>query len=80
MTPILRGDRAWFVCAAALIFSAAAAAQAASAAAPSVSAVLYENVRVFDGKADTLSAASNVLVVGNLINKISTTPIVVDPT
>lgn len=38
-------------------------------------AVLFENVRVFDGKADRLSAATNVLVVGNRIQRISTAPI-----
>ena len=36
---------------------------------------LYENVRVFDGKSDTLSPASNVLIRGNLIDTISTDPI-----
>ncbi|KPF68935.1 hydrolase [beta proteobacterium AAP99] len=34
------------------------------------SAVLFENVRVFDGKSDRLSAPTNVLVVGNLIQRI----------
>lgn len=39
---------------------------------------LYENVRVFDGRSDTLSPASNVLVRGNLIDTISTDPIEAD--
>jgi imidazolonepropionase-like amidohydrolase len=40
-----------------------------------VPAVLFENVRVFDGKSERLSAPSNVLVVGNTIKSISTAPI-----
>jgi imidazolonepropionase-like amidohydrolase len=40
--------------------------------------VLFENVRVFDGKAGSLSAPTNVLVRGNVIERISTTPIPVD--
>ena len=40
--------------------------------------VLFENVRVFDGKADALSAPLNVLVRGNKIDKISGAPIAVD--
>lgn len=39
---------------------------------------LFENVRIFDGKNATLSAASNVLVRGNIIESISTVPIAVD--
>lgn len=38
---------------------------------PPSSLVLFENVRIFDGKAATLSARSNVLVRGNTIDKIS---------
>jgi imidazolonepropionase-like amidohydrolase len=47
---------------------------AASPTAPQspTSAVLFENVRVFDGTSARLSAPSNVLVVGNLIQSIST--------
>jgi imidazolonepropionase-like amidohydrolase len=52
----------------------ATAAHAQTAAAPP-NAVLIENVRIFDGKADKLSAPSNVLVVGNTIRTISATPI-----
>lgn len=40
-------------------------------------AVLFENVRIFDGSS-TLSAPSNVLVRGNTIQSISTAPIPVD--
>ena len=48
-------------------------AVAASSAAPqsAQTAVLFENVRVFDGTSARLSAPSNVLVVGNLIQSIS---------
>lgn len=37
--------------------------------------VLFENVRIFDGTSDRLSAPSNALVVGNLIRTISAAPI-----
>jgi imidazolonepropionase-like amidohydrolase len=40
--------------------------------------VVIENVRIFNGTSDRLSAPSNVLVVGNVIKSISTAPIV-DP-
>jgi imidazolonepropionase-like amidohydrolase len=42
-------------------------------------ATLFQNVRIFDGKSDKLSAPSNVLVVGNVIKSISSTAIVVPP-
>lgn len=41
--------------------------------------VLFENVRVFDGVADRLSAPMNVLVAGNTIAAISAAPITVPP-
>ena len=41
-------------------------------------ATLFQNVRIFDGRNTTLSAASNVLVRGNKIETISTQPIAVD--
>jgi adenine deaminase len=41
-------------------------------------AVLFQNVRIFDGKSGSLSAPSNVLVRGNKIDKISTGPISID--
>src|SRR5689334_1918854 len=40
--------------------------------------VLFENVRVFDGKSAQLSAPTNVLVRGNIIERVSTAPIPVD--
>jgi imidazolonepropionase-like amidohydrolase len=39
---------------------------------------LFENVRVFDGKTEALSASTNVLVRGNTIEKISKDPIRID--
>src|SRR5262249_44331855 len=39
---------------------------------------LFQNVRIFDGKSGTLSAPSHLLVRGNKIAKISTTPLPVD--
>ncbi|HSM81768.1 MAG TPA: amidohydrolase family protein [Nodosilinea sp.] len=38
-------------------------------------AVLFENVRIFDGVSDTLTAPSNLLVVGNKIQAIDTRPL-----
>jgi imidazolonepropionase-like amidohydrolase len=46
------------------------------ATAPAPTAVLFENVRVFDGKSDKVSAASHVLVVDNKIQKVSSSAIV----
>ena len=42
-------------------------------------ATLFQNVRIFDGKGASLSAPSNVLVKGNIIERISTTPIAAEP-
>ena len=39
------------------------------------SAALFQNVRIFDGKGASLSAPSNVLIKGNIIERISTEPI-----
>src|SRR5499427_1205004 len=39
---------------------------------------LFQNVRIFDGKSGNLSAPSHLLVRGNKIEKISTTPLPVD--
>jgi imidazolonepropionase-like amidohydrolase len=47
------------------------------AAAPALT--LFQNVRIFDGKSAALSPPSNVLVKGNVIESISTAPIVADP-
>lgn len=42
------------------------------------SVILFENVRIFDGKNDTLSGSMNVLVRGNTIDRISKDPIPTD--
>lgn len=39
---------------------------------------IFENVRIFDGKSDGLTASMNVLVRGNTIEKISSDPIPID--
>jgi imidazolonepropionase-like amidohydrolase len=41
-------------------------------------ATLFQNVRIFDGKSAALSVPSDVLVRGNVIERISQTPIAVD--
>jgi imidazolonepropionase-like amidohydrolase len=64
-----------------LVQGAAAAASigAMSAGAQERTAVtVFENVRIFDGSHPSLSAPSNVLVRGNIIEKISTNPIPTD--
>jgi len=43
------------------------------------SATLFQNVRIFDGKGASLSAPSNVLIKGNIIERISTEPIAAEP-
>src|SRR5262245_37304160 len=42
---------------------------------PASTGVVFENVRIFDGTSDRLSGPSHVLVVGNVIKTISSTPI-----
>jgi imidazolonepropionase-like amidohydrolase len=59
---------------AALALSTAAPVQAPANTPP----VLFQNVRIFDGKSSALSAPSNVLVRGNVIERISTSPIAAD--
>lgn len=44
----------------------------------SKTAILFQNVRVFDGKSTALSSPSNVLVRGKTIERISTSPIKVE--
>ena len=50
--------------------------EAGPVSAPGVT--LFQNVRIFDGKSDKLTAPSNVLVRGNMIEKISADPIPTD--
>ena len=51
----------------------------AAATAAQETGVSIENVRIFDGTSASLSAPSNVLVVGNLIRSISARPIAAPP-
>ena len=53
-------------------------AQNAAAPNPQPSAALFHNVRVFDGVRDALSGPADVLVQGNKIIKISSTPVTPD--
>ncbi|HMB60093.1 MAG TPA: amidohydrolase family protein [Xanthomonadales bacterium] len=64
---------------AALLSLTIAASQAALAQADLPTGVVFENVRVFDGTSDRLSAPTNVLVVGNAIKVISSDPIADPP-
>jgi len=54
---------------------ATAGAAVAQTPPPAESAVLFENVRLFDGRSERLSAPSNVLVVGKVIRSVSAAPI-----
>src|ERR1700736_2311213 len=45
----------------------------------SAGAILFQNVRIFDGKNSSLSVPSSVLVKGNIIERISTVPIAAEP-
>ncbi len=56
----------------ALAFCASAVLPGGAQAQDAPDAILFNNVRIFDGKSAELSAASNVLVRGNLIETIST--------
>jgi imidazolonepropionase-like amidohydrolase len=69
-------SRRRLVCACATLVAGLAAATASSQdlSAPPP-AVVFENVRIFDGTSDHLSGPSNVLVVGNVITSISARPI-----
>lgn len=62
----------------ALLTVACVAASVAQSQDVQPTAVLFENVHIFDGKGSTLSALPNVLVRGNKIERISTAPILVD--
>ena len=52
-------------------------AQGPSGSSPPAS-VLFQNVRIFDGKSGALSALSSVLISGNIIERISEAPITFD--
>lgn len=55
------------------------AAAPAPVAAQPPAATLFQNVRIYDGKASTLSGPANVLVEGNRIARISSAPIAAGP-
>lgn len=57
----------------ALVGPAASAQTADTTASTARPAVLFENVRVFDGTSDALSGPTNVLVEGNIIRRIGAT-------
>lgn len=70
--------RGFFVGAGAVLATAALFGMSSTAKAQAeMKATLFEDVRVFDGIADKLSAPSNVLIIGNTIKTISTAPIAV---
>src|SRR5215472_15987179 len=52
----------------------ASAARAQGTPPANASATLFQNVRIFDGRGAFLSAPSNVLIKGNIIERISTEP------
>ena len=68
--------RAYTILALINLVSAAAFAQDRDAGSEAIT--LFENVRIFDGKGAPLSAAMNVLVRGNVIDRISKDPIPVN--
>lgn len=62
----------------ALLFLIGTAAFAQPQTDAPATSVLFENVRIFDGKSAALSVSANVLVRGNRIERISSEPIPVD--
>ena len=72
----MKSMRRWIVAAALLFFVTAPAPGVRAQNSPETSpATLFRNVRIFDGKSSSLSAPSNVLVKGNVIESISTADI-----
>jgi imidazolonepropionase-like amidohydrolase len=73
-------SRRIFVAALVLIVAALASAARAQGSPPAnAGSTLFQNVRIFDGKAASLSAPANVLIKGNIIERISTGPITAEP-
>jgi imidazolonepropionase-like amidohydrolase len=62
-----------------LLGIAALPATGARAQAPTATGVVFENVRIFDGRSPRLSAPSNVLITDNVIRTISASPIPNEP-
>ena len=61
------------------IVSAGASSAYAQSPPTPANATLFQDVRIFDGKNSSISGPSNVLIKGNAIERISTTPITADP-
>jgi len=77
MNPLSRGI---FIAALSLMGVGTDSAVRAQANPPAnADATLFENVRIFDGTSSALSAPSNVLVKGHVIERISTAPIAPQP-
>ncbi|MES2467450.1 MAG: amidohydrolase family protein [Verrucomicrobiota bacterium] len=77
----MKSNAPLLICSAALGLAAVVSLtgqEAAPGTATPGSVKVFQNVRIFDGKSATLSAPSNVLVRGNLIETISTSPIPTD--
>src|SRR5215469_8527522 len=55
--------------------SASPGAASPATAAPKAAVTLFKNVRIFDGKAENLSGTSNVMVRGNIIERVSSNAI-----
>src|SRR5215471_11447248 len=62
-----------------LIVGLASSARAQGNPPATTSATLFQNVRIFDGRGASLSAPSNVLIKGNIIERISAEPIAAEP-
>src|SRR5262252_5127682 len=62
-----------------MVVGLASSARAQGYPPATTSATLFQNVRIFDGKGASLSAPSNVLIKGNIIERISTEPIAAEP-
>ena len=54
---------------------ASSGAASAATAAPEVTVTLFKNVQIFDGKAEKLTDTSNVMVRGNIIERVSSATI-----
>jgi imidazolonepropionase-like amidohydrolase len=77
MTPTSR--RIFLAALALMAVGLASAARAQGTPPANAGATLFQNVRIFDGKAALLSAPSNVLIRGNIIERVSTAPIAAEP-
>jgi imidazolonepropionase-like amidohydrolase len=71
-------DGFFYIAAAMAILSMFRLAAPLYAAVPAPAAVVFQNVHIFDGKTGRLSGPSYVLVRGNKIERISSTPLAVD--